>query len=68
MGQRAAVLAGELDSVHRDVVNCCESLSDDDWQTVVPNEQRTAGVLFQHIAVARMAAGTNGLGTFTETS
>jgi uncharacterized damage-inducible protein DinB len=55
MGQRANVLADELDSVNRDVVAFCESLSDDDWQTVVPNEQRTVGVLFQHIAVAYTA-------------
>jgi hypothetical protein len=55
MGQRAAVLADQLDSVHRDVVAFCESLSDDDWQAIVPNEQRTVGVLFQHIAVAYTA-------------
>jgi hypothetical protein len=55
MGQRANVLADELESANRDLVAYCESLSDDDWQTVVPNEERTVGVLFQHIAVAYTA-------------
>lgn len=55
MGQRASNLADEFDAVHRSVVTFCESLTDDEWQTVIPNEERTAGVLMQHIAHAYTA-------------
>lgn len=50
MGQRVAELADQFETVHREVVGFCETLSDSDWGMIVPDEQRTVGVLFQHIA------------------
>jgi hypothetical protein len=50
MGRRVDDLADRFEAVHQEVVAFCEVLSDDDWTTLVPNEQRTAGVLIQHIA------------------
>lgn len=50
MGHRAAELADQFETVHREVVEFCEALSSSDWETFVPNEERTVGVLMQHIA------------------
>ena len=55
MSHRVPELADQFDAVHREVVAYCESLSSADWETIVPNEQRTVGVLFQHIAVGYTA-------------
>lgn len=50
MEQRAEQLVDQFEAIHREVVAFCESLSESDWTTIIPNEQRTAGVLMQHIA------------------
>lgn len=48
---RAAVgLAGEYDSIMDEVADFARSCSDGDWQTICPNEQRSVGMLFDHIA------------------
>jgi hypothetical protein len=52
MGRRVDDLAEQLEAISREVIVFCEGLSDADWGTVVPNEERTVGVLMQHIAVA----------------
>jgi hypothetical protein len=46
----AVGLAGEYDSIMDEVIDLARSCSDDDWPTVCPNEQRSVGVLFDHIA------------------
>jgi hypothetical protein len=55
MSQRVNELADEFDAVHREVVAFCEGLSETDWETIVPDEQRTVGVLVQHIAIGYTA-------------
>jgi hypothetical protein len=55
MGQRVGQLADQFEVVHREVVTFCEGLSESDWVTVVPSEQRTVGVLIQHIAIGYTA-------------
>ena len=51
MEQRVAGLADQFEAVHREVVTFCQALSSSDWETYVPNEERTVGVLIQHIAI-----------------
>lgn len=46
----ADALAAEYDSIMDEVIDVARSCSDDDWQVMCPNEQRTVGVLFDHIA------------------
>lgn len=55
MGSHVDELADQFEAVHHEVVAFCETLSDDDWAMLVPNEQRTAGVLMQHIALGYTA-------------
>lgn len=55
MRQRADNLADQFEAVHREVIAFCESLSDVGWETIVPNEERTVGVLIHHIAVGYTA-------------
>lgn len=55
MGQRSAELADQFEAIHREVVTFTKGLSEADWATFVPNEERTVGVLIQHIAVAYTA-------------
>lgn len=47
----ASQLADEYDSVIAEAIDFAESCSEGDWQTTCPAEQRTVGVLFDHIAV-----------------
>jgi hypothetical protein len=55
MTQRVNELADQFEAVHREVVAFCEGLTETDWATIVPNEQRTVGVLIQHIAIGYTA-------------
>ncbi len=55
MGQRIDELVDQFEAIHREVVAFCESLTDTDWTTIVPNEERTVGVLIQHIAIGYTA-------------
>jgi hypothetical protein len=43
--------AAEYQATIAEVIAVAESCSDQDWQALCPNEQRTVGVLFDHIAV-----------------
>ena len=47
----ASALVDDYDEVMAEVIAFAESCSDDDWRAACPNEQRTVGVLFDHIAV-----------------
>lgn len=44
-------LVDTYDGVMAEVIAFAGSCSDDDWRTVCPGEQRSVGVLFDHIAV-----------------
>jgi hypothetical protein len=46
----ASQLADEYDRVMTQVIEVAETCSDEDWHVVCPNEQRTVGVVFDHIA------------------
>jgi hypothetical protein len=46
----ASQLADEYDSVMAEVIEVAESCTDEDWHVPCPNEQRTVGVVFDHIA------------------
>jgi hypothetical protein len=46
----ADALAAEYDSIMREAIDMARSCSEEDWQTISPNEQRTVGVLFDHLA------------------
>lgn len=46
----ADALALEYDSIMSEVIAFAKTCSDEDWGTPCPNEQRTVGVIFDHIA------------------
>jgi hypothetical protein len=46
----ASQLADEYDSMMAQVIEVAESCSDADWKVLCPNEERTVGVVFDHIA------------------
>lgn len=46
----ASQLADDYDSMMAQVIAVAESCSDEDWQAPCPNEERTVGVVFDHIA------------------
>jgi hypothetical protein len=46
----ADALALEYDSIMSEVIAFAKTCSDEDWGTACPNEQRTVGVVFDHIA------------------
>ncbi len=46
----ADALALEYDSLMSEVIRFAKTCSDEDWGTPCPNEQRTVGVIFDHIA------------------
>jgi hypothetical protein len=50
MASRVDELASEFERIHAGVIEFAESLSDDEWDAYVPNEERSAGVVIQHIA------------------
>jgi hypothetical protein len=50
MSQRANALAERIQQGAQAMANFGETLTDAEWQTVVPNEGRTVGILFHHVA------------------
>jgi hypothetical protein len=46
----ASQLADEYDSVMAEVIAVAESCSDDEWYVLCASEERTVGVVFDHIA------------------
>lgn len=50
MSYRADALADRIEQGAQALAALAESLSDAEWQTVVPNEGRTVGVLIHHVA------------------
>jgi hypothetical protein len=45
-----SALVNDYDATMAETIALAESCSDDDWRATCPNEQRTVGVLFDHIA------------------
>jgi hypothetical protein len=52
MSKRADAIADRIDQGTEALAGFVESLSEAEWQTVVPNEERTVGVLVRHVADA----------------
>ena len=50
MCKRANALADRIEQGAQALADFAESLSDAEWQTLVPNDQRTVGVLLHHVA------------------
>ena len=50
MGKRSIALAERIEQGAQGLATFAEGLSDAEWQTVVPNDQRTVGVLVHHVA------------------
>lgn len=50
MNNRSDLLAQRIERGAEALATFAEGLSDAQWQTVVPNEQRTVGVLIHHVA------------------
>jgi hypothetical protein len=50
MGTRAEALAGRIEQGAQALATFAETLSDAEWQTAVPDERRTIGVLVHHVA------------------
>jgi hypothetical protein len=50
MSKRANALAERIEQGAQALAALAESLSEAEWQTIVPNEGRTAGVLIHHVA------------------
>jgi hypothetical protein len=46
----ASVMVDEYDAVMAEAIALAESCSDDEWRAVCASEQRTVGVLFDHVA------------------
>ncbi|HKV86852.1 MAG TPA: maleylpyruvate isomerase N-terminal domain-containing protein [Candidatus Dormibacteraeota bacterium] len=46
----ASLLADDYDATMAEVIALAKSCSDEDWRTLCPKEERTVGVLFDHIA------------------
>jgi hypothetical protein len=46
----ASQLADEYDGTMAQVIEVAESCTDEDWKVPCPNEERTVGVVFDHIA------------------
>jgi DinB superfamily len=49
-------LATDYQETIAEVIAFAETCSDDDWQTRCPNEERTVGVLFDHVAAGNEQA------------
>ena len=52
MGKRAEALATRVEQGARELIAFVEGCSDAEWQTYVPDEDRTVGVLVHHVASA----------------
>lgn len=50
MGKRANALAERIEQGAEALATYAEGLSDAEWQTLVPNDQRTCSVLVHHVA------------------
>lgn len=50
MAKRAILLAERIEEGSRTLATFAESLTADEWQTFVPGEARTVGVLVHHVA------------------
>jgi hypothetical protein len=50
MGKRASVLADRIEQGANALVSFAESLSDEEWQSIVPGDERSIGVLVHHVA------------------
>ena len=50
MSKRAEAIADRIDQVTEALAGYVESLSEAEWQTVVPNEERTVAALVRHVA------------------
>ena len=50
MSNRANVLADRIEQGAQALAAFVESLSETEWQTVVPNDERTVGTLVHHVA------------------
>lgn len=50
MSKRANALAERIEQGAQALATLAESLSEAEWQTIVPNEGRTVGVLIHHVA------------------
>jgi hypothetical protein len=50
MSKRANALAERIEQGAQALAALAESLSEAEWQTIVPNEGRTVGVLIHHVA------------------
>lgn len=50
MGKRANALAERIEQGAAALAAFVEVLSDDQWQTLIPNDRRTVGVLVHHVA------------------
>ena len=71
MSNQANALAERIELGAAVLADLAESLSDAEWQTIVPNDQRTVGVLVHHVAnmypleidlVQQLAAGKRSVG------
>ena len=49
MSERATELAAQFERANRDFIEEVERLSDDQWQTLVPGENWTVGVVAHHV-------------------
>ena len=50
MSKRSDALAERIEQGAETLASFAEGLSDAQWQTIVPNDQRTVGVLVHHVA------------------
>ena len=50
MSKRANALADRVQQGSQALAALAEDLSDSEWQTIVPNEERPVGVLVHHVA------------------
>lgn len=50
MTKRSEALAQRVEQAHQELMTLLESLSDEDWNTPVPGDKRTVGVLIHHVA------------------
>jgi hypothetical protein len=50
MAKRANLLAERIEQGSQALAALVEGLTDDQWQTIIPDEERTVGVLVHHVA------------------
>lgn len=55
MGSRSDALADHILQGAQTLADFAKSCSDDDWQTICPNEERTVGVLVHHVGNSYVA-------------